>query len=117
MPSGLKRLILWDYPRGVWQYDIVCAAILAFMAFTPREWFRDQPRIPHSSQITSLPGHGEQMFWIEPELVASVPEPQRLQVLSRILTQRTGKKQVVVRVDPIMDAEQELKGYLAFGTP
>lgn len=117
MPSGLKRLILWDYPRGVWQYDIVCAAILAFMAFTPREWFRDQPRIPHSSQITSLPGHGEQMFWIEPELVASVPEPQRLQVLSRILTQRTGKTQVVVRVDPIVDAEQELKGYLAFGTP
>lgn len=117
MPSGLKRLILWDYPRGVWQYDIVCAAILAFMIFTPREWFRDQPRIPHSSQITSLPGHGEQMFWIEPELVASVPEARRLSELSRILTQRTGKKQVVVRVDPIMDAEKELKGYLAFGTP
>jgi hypothetical protein len=117
VPSGLKRLILWDYPRGVWQYDVVCGLILIFMAFTPREWFRDQPRLPHASQITSLPGHGEPVFWIEPELVASVPEPQRLGELSRILTQRTGKKQVLVRIEPITDAEKELKGYMAFGTP
>ena len=117
MPSGLKRLILWDYPRGVWQYDIVCAAILAFLLLTPREWFRDQPRIPHSSQITSLPAHGEQMFWLEPELVNAVPEAKRLSELSRVLTQKTGKKQVVVRVEPIYDSEKELKGYMAFGTP
>lgn len=115
VPSGLKRLILWDYPRGVWQYDVVCGLILIFMAFTPREWFRDQPRIPHANQITSLPGNGEAVFWIEPELVASVPEASRLSELSRILTQRTGKKQVLVRIEPIEDAEKELKGYMAFG--
>jgi hypothetical protein len=117
VPPGLKRLILWDYPRGVWQYDVVCALILVFMAFTPREWFRDQPRIPHSAQITSLPGQGESVFWIEPELVSSVPESNRLIELSRILTQRTGKKQVLIRIEPILDAEKELKGYMAFGTP
>ena len=78
--AGLKRLILWDYPRGVWQYDVMCGVILVFIAFAPREWFRDQPRIPHASQITSLPGHGEGVFWIEPELVSSVPEAQRLDV-------------------------------------
>lgn len=116
MRPGLKRLILWDYQRGVWQYDVVCALILLFMAFTPREWFRDQPRIPHSSQVTSLPGNGEAVFWIEPELVSAFPEGKRLSELSRILTQRTGKRQVVTRVEPIVDSEKELKGYMAFGT-
>jgi hypothetical protein len=115
VPSGLKRLILWDYPRGVWQYDVVCAAILAFLIFTPREWFRDQPRIPHSNQIASLPGHGEAMFWIEPELVSQVPEANRLAALSKILTQRTGKTQKLTRIEPIVDSEKELKGYMAFG--
>ena len=117
MLAGLKRLILWEYPRGVWQYDVMCAAILVFMAFTPREWFRDQPRIPHAAQITSLPSHGENVFWIETELVASVPESQQLGALGKILTARTGKKQELTRIEPIYDSEKEIKGYMAFARP
>src|SRR5206468_1065658 len=56
----------------------MCSVILVFIAFAPRDWFRDQPRIPHASQIYSLPSQGEAVFWIEPELVSSVPEPTRL---------------------------------------
>ena len=26
----LKRLILWEYPRMSWQYDVIVAAIVAF---------------------------------------------------------------------------------------
>jgi hypothetical protein len=115
--AGLKRLILWEYPRGVWQYDVMCAAILIFMAFTPREWFRDQPRIPHAAQVTSLPSHGEGVFWIETELVASVPESQRLAALGKILTSRTGRKQELTRIEPIFDSEKEIKGYMAFSRP
>ena len=117
MPALLKRLILWEYPRGVWQYDVMCGIILLFIAFTPREWFRDQPRIPHAAQITSLPSHGESVFWIEPELVSSVPESQRLASLSRILTVRTGKTQRLLRIEPIFDSEKEIKGYMAFARP
>ncbi|MDP9170704.1 MAG: hypothetical protein M3N54_08815 [Acidobacteriota bacterium] len=118
MPPALKRLILWDYPRGVWQYDVVCAVILVFIAFTPREWFRDQPRIPHASQITSLPGHGEGVFWIDPELVSSIPEAQRLASLSKTLSVREGKPRQLLRIEPIFDdSEKELKGYLGFTRP
>ncbi len=117
MLVGLKRLILWDYPRGVWQYDVMCGAILIFIAFAPREWFRDQPRIPHASQVTSLPSHGEGVFWVEPELVAPVPEDQRLASLSKLLSMRTGKKQVLTRIEPIFDSEKEIKGYMAFSRP
>jgi len=115
--GALKRLILWDYPRGVWQYDVMCGVILVFIAFAPREWFRDQPRIPHSTQVASLPVHGESVFWIEPELVGPIPEPERPAALGKILTARTGKTQVLTRVEPIYDSEKEIKGYMAFAKP
>ena len=117
MLAGLKRFIFWDYPRGSWQYDLVVLGILGFVFLTPRAWFRDRPRTPVSSQIASLPSHGESVFWLEPELVSSIPETQRLEKLSGVLTAQKGKKQAVTRIEPIYDSEQELKGYMAFAKP
>jgi hypothetical protein len=114
---GLKRLILWDYERATWPYDIICVIVAVFIAFAPRQWFRDQPRIPQASQITSLPSHGESVFWIETELVSSFPEDQRLDRLGKVLTARTGKTQRLTRIEPILDSEQEIKGYMAFAKP
>jgi hypothetical protein len=115
--GGLRRLFLWDYHRGVWQYDVVCAVITLFIFFAPRQWFRDQPRIPSASQITSLPSHGESVFWIEPQLVESIPEDQRLVQVGKQLSARTGKTQRLTRIEPILDSEQEIKGYMAFARP
>ncbi len=112
--SGWKRLILWDYERGVWQYDVVCAVILIFIAFTPREWFHDQPRVPHTSEIS------KGVFWMERDLVESVQESEkeRLDRLARVLSARTGKKLTLSRVEPIYDSvEKETKGYMAFSQP
>jgi len=110
--TGLKRLILWDYERGVWQYDVMCAVIMLFIAFAPRVWFRDQPRIQYASQIS------DGVFWIEPELVNfSKPEPQRLEDLGKALTLRTGRKQTIARIEPIVDSEKVVKGYMAFTQP
>jgi hypothetical protein len=117
VPTGLKRLLIWDYPRGVWQYDVICGVIVLFIFLSPRQWFRDQPRIPQASQITSLPAHGESVFWIEPELVSSFTEAQRLDGLGKVLTARTGRPQHLTRIEPILDSEQEIKGYMAFSRP
>lgn len=117
MLAGLKRFILWDYQRGVWQYDVICAVITAFIFLAPRQWFRDQPRIPQASQVTSLPSQGESVFWIDSELVSSFPENQRLDQLGRLLTARTGRKQILTRIEPVLDSEKELKGYMAFARP
>jgi hypothetical protein len=106
--SGLKKLLLWDYERGVWQYDVMCAVILLFLAFAPRAWFRDQPRIPHASQIS------QGVFWMEPDLVESVPEQQRLDKLGKFLSSREGRKLTLTRIEPIVDSEKEVKGYMAF---
>jgi hypothetical protein len=95
------------------------AIILAFIFVTPREWFRDQQRIPRASNIAMLPAeHGSNMYWIDPELLSGVPENQRMSRLAEILKSRTGKQQSVLRLQPIYDdSEAELKGYMAFTKP
>ncbi len=118
MPKGLKRLILWDYQRGVWQYDVICGAILLFIFASAPKWFRDQPQIPNAAEITSLPTHqGESAFWVEPDLVTAIPEDKRLAKIGDILTARTRKKHVVTGIEPIYDSEQEVIGYMAFAKP
>ena len=113
--SGVKRFLFWDYPRAGWQYDVMVGLILAFIFLTPREWFRDQPRA--SSIVMLPPEHGSNVFWMDSEQFAGIPDPQRSARASVLLKARTGKKYNVVRVEPIVDSEQEIKGYMAFTTP
>ena len=113
--SGLKRFILWDYPRACWQYDVMVGLILAFIFLTPRAWFRDQPR---SSSIVMLQAHeGTQVLWIAPELLAAVPESERAAAAAGLLRQRVGKNLALVRLEPIFDSESEITGYMALAKP
>ncbi|MCE5308980.1 MAG: hypothetical protein LLG20_15180 [Acidobacteriales bacterium] len=113
--TGAKRFVLWDYPRACWQYDVMVGLILAFIFLTPRGWFRDQPRIPNASSITMLPAvHGASVYWVDMDLLTPVPEPQRAARIEAVLEDRTGKKQKVVRLEPVRDSEEALKGYMAF---
>ena len=118
MLGVVKKVLLWDYQRGSWQYDVIVIAIVAFVFLMPRSIFRDQPRVPYSSQIAVLPASdGRNVFWINPELVASFPpnlsETDRLRHVSDELRRRTGKKQDVTYLEPIFDSEQEIRGYMA----
>jgi hypothetical protein len=115
----LKRFILWDYPRTCWQYDVMVGIIVAFIFLTPRDWFRDQPRIPNARSIAMLPSeHGSAMFWIDKEHLGATPEPARLAKASEILRAYTGNGGLrVTRVEAIRSSENELQGYMAFARP
>jgi hypothetical protein len=115
----LKRFILWDYPRGGWQYDVVVGIILAFIFLTPREWFGDQPRIAKASSIAMISsGNGISAFFIQADLVAGIPEPQRAARVNTLLQIRTGDKHLTVaRIEPVRDSEGDLQGYMAFARP
>lgn len=102
MVSGLKRIILWDYPRAGWQYDIMVGLVTIFVFLTPRAWFHDQPRILQASQILALPNGAGYLAPVE--LVNSIDENRRGAELSRILTARTGKKQTVSDIEPVTDS-------------
>ena len=113
--SGLKRFLFWDFPRAGWQYDVMVGLILAFIFLTPREWFRDQPR---ASSIVMIPSeHGASVFWMDAEQLANAPEAERTARASALLKARTGRNYNVVRLNPIVDSEQQVKGYMAFTTP
>jgi len=112
--SAVKRFVLWDFPRAGWQYDVMVGVILAFIFFTPREWFRDQPR---ASSIVMLPSErGSTVFWMDAEQFSSIPEPERAAQAGVLLKARTGKRYNIIRLDPIVDSEKEIKGYMAFTT-
>jgi hypothetical protein len=112
--TGLKRFILWDYDRATWQYDVMVALILAFLFLTPRAWFRDQARIPKASKIAILKGaHGTNVYWIDAELLSPVPEAQRL-AKARDLLRARGVRSDVLRLEPALDSEDSVKGFIAF---
>ena len=54
---------------------------------------------------------------MDADQLASESEAERSTQASTLLKARTGKKYNVVRLEPIVDSEQEIKGYMAFTTP
>ena len=107
--SGVKRFLLWDYPRASWQYDVIVALILAFLFLTPRAMFRDQPR---ASSIVEIPSERGRAFLLEPGLLESVPDCERKARVAGILRSRYGTRETVIQVEPILDDEQELNGFM-----
>jgi hypothetical protein len=109
---------LWDYQRGVWQYDVICAVIVAFIFLSPPRWFRDKPSVPNVAEITSPTAHtGESTFYMGTEVVDPLPEEQRLMEIGKILTAQRRRKIAVTRIDPIYNSDQEVIGYMAYAKP
>ena len=50
--NPFKRIILWDYSRGTWQYDVLCLLIIAFIFLTPKTWFDRREKL--STQTASV---------------------------------------------------------------
>jgi hypothetical protein len=108
---GVGRFLFWDYPRGGWQYDVMVGLILAFIFLMPRDIFHDQPK---ATNVVMLRGG----FWIEPQTFNGVPQDQLVQKAEEVVRQRYKTRPVITSVEPIYDeAEQEVKGYMAFTKP
>jgi len=111
----LKRLIFWDFARASWQYDVVVAVILAFIFLTPRDLFRDQPRLPSARSIIPLSADG---FFVPSEVLEKTPENQRVPSLTQQIRTLPGRGHLTVtRIEPILNSEGELQGYMAFARP
>jgi hypothetical protein len=114
--SSLRKLVFWEFPRASWQYDIVVALILLFIFATPRDWFSDQPRAASVTLISS--NHGQDQLFLEPEILNDIPEKDRIERATELIRRKTGKRTKVVRIEAIRDeAEQEIKGFIAYTSP
>ena len=112
MASAFQRFILWDYPRASGQYDVMVLLIVAFIFFTPRDFFKDQPR---AASIVLLPSEGaDEVFYLEPNLLANLDDAGRLSKAAALLKNKDGKKLDLQRLTPIYDSEKEIKGFMAY---
>ena len=114
--TSLKRFILWDYARASWQYDVMVGLILAFIFLTPREVFRDQPR-PKNVTLVDTNAQSSR-FLVEPEILSGLDDAARREAVNRLVhSQAGGRNRQVERIEPIFDAEKDVRGYLVYTKP
>lgn len=104
----MKRFIFWDYPRASFPYDIMVALILAFIFLTPAGIFRDKPR---ASDVAMLTGG---IYMIGPEELAGKPDAERRLRAAELIRKRYHENVTVLKVEPHVGAEQEVKGFVAY---
>src|SRR5690242_15358032 len=94
-------------------------AILVFVFLTPRAWFRDQPKVPQASQVAVLRSDGGgNVYVVDTELLAGVPEDQRMAKVSQYLKKLPGRRNTdITSVEPIYDSEGEIKAFIAVARP
>ena len=108
--GAIKRFILWDFPRGSWQYDVMVGLILAFIFVTPKTIFHDQPK---AASVAIL----RNGFLLDPQVLSGVPEGDMLKKASAAVNAKYKTHTTIVNVDPIFNDEQELQGYMAYTKP
>jgi hypothetical protein len=111
----LGRFLFWDFTRGSWQYDVMVGLILAFIFLSPRYVFQDKPRPASVQMLPAEPGTG--LFWIAPELLEGVASEKLVEKASALVNGRFKIRQTIMRVEPILDEEKDITGYMAYARP
>ncbi|MGH9407425.1 MAG: hypothetical protein ACRD3D_16520 [Terriglobia bacterium] len=113
----MARSIFWTYERGSWQYDIICALILAFIFLTPAAWFHDQPtlgltNLRRTQGIIEI-GHARDgwHYIIDARLVDSLAPASPNQAVGEILERRFHKPLTVESVVTLRDRNDVILGY------
>jgi hypothetical protein len=111
----LRPTVLWSHRRGSWQYDIICALILAFIFLTPRAFFGDQPRPPVAQEIPALsPDSSTLVFAVDAAIIDETPAEELNPRLERMLGKRTGEKLSIVDVQPAPARNDVPRSYLVY---
>jgi len=99
----IQGFILWTHQRGSLRYDIMCALILAFIFFTPREVFRDQP--PANVEMVA-----QGVYRVDVQ--ALVPASEELDpLIARLLRDHEGHEVRIEHKEPVRDAGGALLAY------
>jgi hypothetical protein len=115
----LSRAVFWSYERGSWQYDIICAVILAFIFLTPRSWFRDRPTLEltdlrHRQGVIEIGRNGpEWRYLVDARLVESMEPLKPEDAVLAILQSRLNHPLTLKSLEPIQDKNGVMLGYTA----
>jgi hypothetical protein len=101
---AIKSIFFWSYGRTTWQYDVLCALILAFIFLTPRSWFE-------TSEPRNIRAHQNRFDSVVIEPVSSFDKLDMGEI-ERQVRARTGRPDTeVIAVRPKVDAAGHRVGY------
>ena len=113
----VARSIFWVYERGSWQYDIICAVIVAFMFLTPRSVFNDRPTLQlsdlrHFQGVIEV-GRAKDgwHYLVDSRLVESMGAEKPEDAVHEILQRRIRKPFTIKSVEPTRDNANVVLGY------
>jgi len=105
--GAIKRVILWSYERGSWQYDILCVVILAFIFLTPGHIFDE--RLSAAEQRAA---QAERTYVPIKEVMNSSADHTHLRdLLGETVSQRYQRKLTVKRFEVDADSDGRIRGY------
>jgi hypothetical protein len=115
----LKNAFFWKYGRGTWQYDLMVAAILLFIFLTPKRLFHDEPLPLSVSERVTLESQtgNESIYRLRAEVFSHYKDIQTdNQALTRVIQEELQKSLhrslKVTRIEPILDENNNLEGFL-----
>ena len=118
--SGIKlvvtRSIFWAYQRGSWQYDLIVAAILAFIFLSPRAWFNDRPTLQmtdlrHQQGIVEMGRVNKDVRYLVDARLVESRDQKPEDAIPLILKEHLQKAFTVKSIDAVRDRHQVVLGY------
>jgi hypothetical protein len=110
LTSFLKKIVFWSYGRSTWQYDVLCALILAFIFLTPKSWFAGEPAPPLRHQIPTTAATKTLLLTWPAGQPAASPDTAELERRARQATGRNDAR-VVGGAQPVRDASGTVVAY------
>lgn len=111
----IKKLFFWGYARNTWQYDVLCALILAFIFLTPQSWFDTGSAMKNWSHGEPAQAAGHQKP-VTSKIILAVTDNLPSQMAQNEIENRvrmiTGRNEIqVLGVEPKLDASGKIVAY------
>ncbi|HLI29878.1 MAG TPA: hypothetical protein VKV79_02110 [Terriglobia bacterium] len=113
----VSRSLFWSYERGSWQYDLICALILAFIFLTPASWFHDRPtlgltNLRNTQGIIEIGRASDGWHYlVDARLASSLAPLQPKNAVQRILEHRLHKPVKIKSIIALRDRNNVILGY------
>jgi hypothetical protein len=103
----VKSFLLWSHGRTTWQYDVLCALILAFVFLTPKSWFDEGE--PSGRTLHQKGSMAAEKLLIWPNNLRPNPDAQKFERRASMVTGRQGAR--VARVHKARDTGGRVGAY------
>ena len=115
MKQILKRILLWTFERGSFQWNVMCVLILAFLFLIPRQFFKDVPEYMKVSATESVhktvDKNGITIFTVKLDRPRFLDTDEVRESTREMLQQTLGKPVRALNTQPVRDWTGRVIGY------